>query len=110
MTNQTQETGFNAQDRELLITLKIELAHMRDDLRDGLARTARLEADRVTQHDVEGMLTDIDELRAARIRDSARITELEKLAPVVEGLKRQVWMAAGAVGALSFVARLIFKI
>ena len=111
------DMGFNSQDRELLITLKVELSHIREDLRDGLARTARLEADRVTQHDFEGVMTDIDELRLARSADASliaqqagRIVELEKLGPVVEGLKRQVWMASGAMGVIFFVARLIFKI
>lgn len=114
---QHEELGFNSQDRELLITLKIELAHIREDLRDGLARTARLESDRVTQHDFEGLMTDIDELRMARSADAGsiaqqagRIVELEKLGPVVEGLRRQVWMASGAVGVIFFVARLIFRI
>lgn len=70
------ESGFTSQDRKTLITVEVELGHVRE-LLFGLAdRTAVLEKVHVTREELRAVEIDIDTLRA----DKAEKAELKALA------------------------------
>lgn len=108
--------GFTDEDRKVLITVQVKMERLETDVREGLGRISKLEADRVTRKDVEDLLTVIEEkneehAHLAKMAAAAeiRIAELEKLIPQVEKLKGYAWLAAGALGFAELVLNWIFK-
>ena len=117
------EVGFTAEDRKILYQVEVRMQRLEGDVRDvrsevreGMSRIARLEADRVGRKDVEDLLQVIEEKQddnAALAKQNAqfeiRIAELEKVKPDVEMLKKYLWVAFGALAVLEGLWSFVFK-
>lgn len=117
------EVGFTAEDRKILYQVEVRMHRLEGDVKDvrlevreGMSRIAKLEADRVGRKDVEDLLQVIEEKQddSARLAKQTaqlevRITELEKVKPDVEMLKKYLWLGLGGLAVLEVVARFIFK-
>lgn len=115
--------GFTDEDRKILITVQVKMERLETDVRDGLLRIARLEADRVTRKDVEDLLAVIEQkdkenanimeqVVAGKLSAAAtevRLAEVEKLGPALDSIKKYVWMGLGALAVLEFVFAKLLK-
>lgn len=118
-----EEVGFTAEDRKILYQVEVRMERLEGDIkdvrgevRDGMSRIAKLEADRVGRKDVEDLLQVIEEKQddnAALAKQNAqfeiRITQLEKVTPDVEMLKKYLWIGVGALAVLEGLWAYVFK-
>lgn len=100
-------TGFTHEDRKVLITVQVKMERLETDVRDGLSRITRLEADRVGRKDIEDLLGVIDEKsqenttlirRAAQLE--TRVDNLERQQPEFASIRRLVYIGLGVLAAV----------
>ena len=123
MAERSDEVGFTAEDRKILYQVEVRISRMeadvrevRSEVRDGLSRIARLESDRVVRKDVEDLLQVIEDkqdenLKLAReiAMFDVRLSEVERIRPDVETVKKYLWMGLGAIAVLQVVLSVLLK-
>ena len=123
MAERSDEVGFTAEDRKILYQVEVRISRMeadvrevRSEVRDGLSRIARLESDRVVRKDVEDLLQVIEDkqdenLKLAReiAMFDVRLSEVERIRPDVETVKKYLWMGLGAIAVLQVVLSILLK-
>lgn len=109
----TNEVGFTAEDRKVLITVQVKMERLETDVRDGLSRISRLEADRVGRKDVDDLLAVIEGKDQESESVARKVEVLEKqvseLRPQVDWLRKYAWLLMGAGFVLNFLIGKIFK-
>jgi uncharacterized membrane protein len=117
------EVGFTAEDRKILYQVEVRMQRLEGDVkdvrvevRDGLGRIAKLEADRVVRKDIEDLLQVIEEkseentnLLKQTSQFEVRIGELERARPELETVKKMVWIGIGGLAVLEFALGFLFK-
>jgi hypothetical protein len=69
--------GFTQEDRNNLITVKLELHYIKQQIEDVASRTKELEVNKISIKELETIWTDIDEIRKARESLETRIKAVE---------------------------------
>lgn len=92
--------GFTAQDREVLITVKVQLGYLQETVSNAVGRIAKLEETRLTSRDIEELMADTDTLREEKKDLEVRVTALE----------RWQWKVIGASAAVGAIVGLLFSL
>ena len=117
------EVGFTAEDRKILYQVEVRMQRLEKDvgdvrveMRDGLTRIAKLEADRVGRKDVEDLLGVIEEkteenakLAQEQAAMAVRIEAIEKRMIDLDWLKKYAWLLIGLGLAVQFALSRLWK-
>jgi hypothetical protein len=103
--------GFTPADRDTLTTLKVELSHLTRGIQELTSRLGRVEDIKVSLHDFEQILSDVDSMRqeAKALRDGFHMAHVA-LGERVRLLEQWRWMIIGGSAAGVAVVQLLFKI
>lgn len=116
-----EDTGyFTNTDRKTLITVEVELGHVRELLTGLAERLVVLERDHVTQSQIRTIEVDVDELRAEKA-DKGILAELRVVKKELEeannGLKEEIkelqkwrWFERGIVASVIALGELLVHI
>jgi len=100
----SMEVGFTPEDRRALTTLEVEAKHQNEQLKDLLQRIARMEDSRVTEHDLQGIYTDVDEIRLKH-KETSKDHEDR-----IRSLEKQRWIWAGSAAAILAIVEVGLKV